>query len=64
MHGEISTEKYGFELSKELPKSAFGLPNVNGFLSPEDKVLNPTRIAEKFWDLYEQRGAQEMNLPA
>lgn len=49
---------------KSFPKIHFGLLNVNGIVSPEEKVLNPTRIAERFWELYEHRGAQEMNIPA
>ncbi len=41
----------------------FALLNVGGQVSEQDKFLNPTRIAEKYWELYEQgKGAWTLDV--
>ena len=43
------------------------LVNVGGIVSPEDKIFNPTAVAEKFWDVYSEGKGQwtsEVNILA
>jgi len=41
-------------LRLSFPGVHVALLNVGGQVSKEDKYLNPTAIAEKFWELYAQ----------
>ena len=54
-------------LAMTYPDVHIAQVNVGGIVSPEDKIFNPTAVAEKFWAVYSEEKDQwtsELNIVA